>query len=187
MTYTANVPNPSQSLGITQPLINSNFQRIAAVFAINHVDFNSVGEGKHKFVQMPEQSAAPATLVNEGALYTKDVSGSNQLFYRKESNGTQVQFTSFDPTLSDNGTSYIPGGLIFKWGKIDNPPKTGSVIFPVAFPNDCFQVQLSCRTDPGGIQGFWLDSDNPTPTSIKFYYTGSSGSLSRLYWLAIGY
>ena len=49
-----------------------------------------------------EQGAAPGTAVNIGALYTKNVSGQPEFFYREESNGDEVQITS-------GGALNVPG------------------------------------------------------------------------------
>lgn len=44
-------------------------------------------------VYLTEQSSDPNTIANQGALYTKDVAGSTELFLRKDSNGAVVQLT----------------------------------------------------------------------------------------------
>lgn len=98
MTYTANIPLTGESLGSTRDRIRTNFQLIDSVLAINHVAFGSSGQGKHKFLQMPEQGSPPSTGVNEGGLYTaQDTSSSPQtaLFFRNESNGSSIQLTGF--------------------------------------------------------------------------------------------
>lgn len=61
MSYTSNIPLSGESLGSTRDRINQNFQQIDTVLAVNHVPFNDAGEGKHKFLQMPEQASAPTT------------------------------------------------------------------------------------------------------------------------------
>jgi hypothetical protein len=43
---------------------------------------------------LPEQATAPATAANIGALYTKDVSGVSELFYRRDSNGSEIQLSN---------------------------------------------------------------------------------------------
>lgn len=77
MTYTRNIPISGDSLGGTRDRIRTNFQQIDTVMAVNHVAFNSSGEGKHKFVQTPDQTADVASGVNEPVLYAKSIFGTN--------------------------------------------------------------------------------------------------------------
>lgn len=102
MTYTSSLPVSGDSLGSTRDRIRTNFQQIATVEAVNHIAFNELGEGKHKFLQMPIQASAPTTSADEGGLYTKDDSASAPkaaLFYRNESNGTEIQLTGFGGSI----------------------------------------------------------------------------------------
>lgn len=100
MTYTTNIPVTGDSLGGTRDRVRTNFQQIQTVFSVNHVAFNALGEGKHKYLQMPEVTASgagiPTTAVDEGGLYTNPdsaVTPKTALFFRTESNGTSVQLT----------------------------------------------------------------------------------------------
>ncbi len=77
MTYTRNIPISGDSLGGTRDRIRTNFQQIDTVMAVNHVAFNSSGEGKHKFVQTPDQTADVASGVNEPVFYATSISGTN--------------------------------------------------------------------------------------------------------------
>ena len=94
MTYVL-LPNSGQTLGQTRSAIRTNFELIQTVFEQNHVDLDQSPDGKHKFLQMPEQSSAPNTDPNEGGLYCKEVTGiGTQLFFKGENNGTEYQLTS---------------------------------------------------------------------------------------------
>lgn len=77
MTYTRQIPVSGDSLGGTRDRIRTNFQQIDTVMAVNHVAFNSSGEGKHKFVQTPDQTADVASGVNEPVLYATSITGTN--------------------------------------------------------------------------------------------------------------
>ena len=120
MVYNNNIPQPGDRPSASQSQLLGNFQDLKTYLDRNHVaisDPNSnVDEGKHIFLQMPEQASAPSTLANEGGLYTKEVSGATQLFFREESDGNEVQLTSsfLDAT---NGYYQVPGGLLIKWGQ----------------------------------------------------------------------
>jgi len=46
------------------------------------------------YLSLPEQVTGPTTASSEGAVYTKDVSGQPELFYREESDGDEIQLTN---------------------------------------------------------------------------------------------
>jgi len=116
MAYNENIPqatdNPSQSQG--QML--DNFQEISTAFNTNHGNFNAGDQGKHSFLQMPEQSSPPTTLANEAALFSQNSSLTNmtELVFRRESNGDQIEFTGF--LGAANGWTRIASGILLKWG-----------------------------------------------------------------------
>ena len=149
MAYTDNVPQSGQTLGQTQVPINQNFTIIRNVQKINHIDFDSAGEGKHKFLQMPNQVTAPTTLINEIGAYAKSSTGSN-LFLRSESNGSEYKITAFDDTKfavfatntkyetvpqdTFGGWTFLPGGLLLMYGlAVDLPSGNGTISFPKSF------------------------------------------------------
>ena len=149
MSYNNNVPQAGQTLGNTRQPINTNFALIDTVEAVNHVGFNLTGAGKHKFLQMPDQASAPTTAANEGGLYVKAVTGSSELFYRKESNGTEIQLTGVGGS--------IPTIL------------TGSVIFTGTTVNDIVAI-------PANSWGFIIFSntgDRSKTTSGHFFASGT--------------
>jgi hypothetical protein len=145
MVYTVNIPQPDDNPSQSQPQLLANFQEINTVNSVNHVAYNVSGQGKHKFMQMPEQGAAPTTAANEGALYTKEANSITELFYRREGDGTEIQLTTGGVTAANNGTTFLPGGIIINWGRRATP---GAVTFNTAFPNSVFSITLgSNNTD----------------------------------------
>jgi len=111
-----NVPVAGQTLLGSRDLIANNFTVIDAAFTINHIAYNLPDNGKHKFLQLPEQAAAPATAANEAGLYAKvgATSAVTELFFRRESSGTEIAFTESLPAL--NGWTRLPSGLYMEWG-----------------------------------------------------------------------
>jgi hypothetical protein len=85
-------PNPSgDTLRSSRDPIRTNFEIIQNRFEDNHNDYSS-GDGKHKFMQMPEQTSSPTTAANEGALFTRQDQETSSvekasLIYREESDG----------------------------------------------------------------------------------------------------
>lgn len=175
-TPASSAEDPSQS----QPKITANFQEINTFTAVNHVAFNDADQGKHKFLQMPEQSSAPTTAANEGGLYTKEVSGATQLFFREESSGTERQITSAF-TASTNGSCTIPGGLLIQWGLASGVGNDSTITFNTAFSTAVYNIQLTLKRSDTNSRFIYVN----TPTTANFTVKSNAGS-TDVYWLAIG-
>lgn len=204
MTYVTDIPVSGESLGSTRDRIRGNFQENAVVQAINHVAFNSIGEGKHKFLQMPEQVSAPVTLSNEAAFYTKV--GTNpaesNLFFRGENNGFEYQLTTADQTniatfanntayATDNagGWTFLPGNLIMQYGTKTNNPNGGdaTITFPRPFKTAVYSITMSFSRSAGStvIQSARLTNFSSTSLSSFQYFSGSNNN-TPITWMAIG-
>lgn len=111
------VPLITQNLAQTQNPIRVNFQTIDTAFSVNHVSYGIADQGKHKFLQLPEQGVAPATAVNEAGLYSAvgAFSTVSELVFRRENNGVSIPFTEVQQT-GQKGWTRLPSGLVLKWG-----------------------------------------------------------------------
>lgn len=180
MAYSSNIPQASDSPSQSQPLILANFQEIATAFNLNHGDFNDAGnQGKHEFLQMPEQGAAPVTAAGEGALYTKDSGTQPELFWRDESNGTEWQVTN-QATQTTNGSMLFPGGLLMQWGAQSS--SQGAIIsFPTAFSTSVFMVTASANT-----AGVARAAAARNITTAQFEVLISTAGAHVFQWYAIG-
>ncbi len=210
MTFTTNIPVTSDSLGGTRDRIRTNFVQIAAVEAVNHVAFNALGEGKHKFLQMPETTASgsgiPATAANEGGVYV-DVGTSpaqSNLFFRGESNGFSYQLTraiSASTGRFGNNTAYAAnhtggwtflagnatdGGLIIQYGARTSPGSSGTITFPVAFTTGYYSITIGVsRNNSSSTQNVYIDN-SVAPSLSSFSYDSTSSGNDPIYWMAIG-
>lgn len=176
MAFNANIPQPTDTLSQSQADILANFQAIAPLFV----------QGIDPFVIFPVQGSAPSTGASQLAIYSKDVSGTPQLFMRQQSNGTEFNFTS---SLKANaGWTYLPSGVLMKWGRVgitlNNQPITlptgGGIpaftqifniqLTPVDTTNNNFSLGLRSIT---GTTGFTVYCNNPTAgTSLHYLITG---------------
>lgn len=131
LTYYPTLPASSEDPSVSQGKFQINFSSLSSIINANHVDFTSTDYGKHKFCQFPEQSAAPTTLANEGAVYTKRsaLTAATELFFRREGNGTEIEFTGF--LGAGDGWTRLPSGILLKWGT-GTATGAGSATFPVA-------------------------------------------------------
>ncbi len=118
MVYKPAIPQSTDFISQSQKDIIGNFEDASDIWGKPPVGNANVGDhipltnveddhlGGHKKITMPEQSSAPTTLANEMGLYTKDTSGSTEVYYRRESNGTETQVTA--------GGGISIGGLVLR-------------------------------------------------------------------------
>ncbi len=204
MTYVTDIPVSGESLGSTRDRVRGNFQEIAVVEAVNHVAFNATGKGKHKFLQMPEQVSAPATLVNEAGFYSKvgpNPAQTNLFFRAEDSAGTggfEYQLTraieastalfATNTAYTANhagGWTFLPGNLILQYGLRTSigANSTATVTFPVAFTTACFSVSLAPVTSGNPTSQMIV---NANPGTANFVINNNSSTFTRAFWIAIG-
>lgn len=192
MPYNPLIPGPNDLASVSQGQIKDNFTELQNVIQVNHGNFGSGDQGKHKFLQLPEQGSAPTTAVNEAGLYALvgPVSTVTELAFRRENNGTSIVFT--EAVTTANGWTRLPSGMIMQWGLATvstNGTAGTQVTFPIAFPTACRNVQLTQQVTAGGIYDFF--SVVGTPSTTSFYAKpltagGSSTTNKSVYWFAIG-
>ncbi len=191
-TYTPNVPQSTDIPAQSQDQMLQNFQSIddgTNGFALNHISYTDATvnqRGKHKFLQMPEQTVAPATAANEGALFTKELSGITNLIWRQENNGSEIQLTNIAPLPAVNGYSFLPGGIFIQWGLVTpaQSVSTRSVVFPTPFAA-IYNIQvtgLRASSSPGTTDA-WVVSGY-TINGFTIYNNGSHSF--EFLWMAIG-
>lgn len=197
MSYTANTPQSGQTLGFTRPVINSNFQTINTAFAVNHIAFNISGAGKHKFVEMPNQSVIPSPLASaEGTIYCKS-SGIAQLFFTPGISGNEYQLTrAINAGFSEFGTNtayaanhtggwtFLPGGMLLQYGLRSSPGASGAISFPTTFTNNPYSITVSLYR-ASGDHNVLVSSATP-PTTTGFNYICDTGGSIGVFWTAIG-
>lgn len=204
MTYTTDIPISGDTLGGTRDRVRTNFQLIDSINSINHVAYGSLGQGKHKFLQMPEVTASgagvPTTLANEGGLYV-DVGANpaeSNLFFRGESDGFQYQLTKVIQAsnarfgvnivayVADNngGWTFLPGGLLLQYGRRTTPGSSGTITFPVPFPSGVAPFSIQISNERTSARSCSINSAGISATGFS-YFLDTGGSVA-VNWIAIG-
>jgi hypothetical protein len=138
-------------------------------------------------------SAAPKELPQaalSGQILTYDGSTSTWVASSLSSNG-------FNVSLSSNGYTYLPNGIIMQWGKIytTNVVESGAVVtFPIPFPNNCLSITTGVEIDNwSSTSGLNITTLTSNITSTNFDLVlkpvnavAGAGSI-YLVWQAIGY
>lgn len=169
MTFQPSIPLATDLISVSQNDIKNNFTAIGTSFDVNHVDFNVSGAGKHKFVELPNQSGDPAGAATEMTIFSKLSSGASQLFYKRDASATAYQLTGLDPTGTTNGRTFLPGGFILVWGvnmSVANNVATG-YSGGLSFPNNCF-VFIPISISATDIIPIAVQSSTTTQFTIKF-------------------
>lgn len=151
MPYNPNIPQAADLLSQSQGDILANFQALQTLIDVNHVDFASGDQGKHKWVSLPVQGASPVTAATEIALFsrTSALTTVPELCIRFAGNGTVIEATS--TLLANNGWTYLPSGVLLKWGSVAGAgPGAHTAAYPVAATipvfNQVFIVLLQPET-----------------------------------------
>lgn len=172
MTFNPNIPGANDLISQSQSEIQTNFAQSNTIFDIDHVTFDdatSADRGKHRKSTYIEV-ADPTTVANEMAMYAKAVSGATRLFLRQENNGTIFQFSGPDPTAAATGQTFLPGGIILKWGTTSANGTTAITFAGLGlsnFPNNCWQVMVNPVTTTGPtVANDYVYAYSPTTTGF---------------------
>lgn len=198
--YNPNIPQPTDTGATMQPAVLLNFGAISALIDVDHVDFAAVGAGKHKKVTFPVQPVIPVFAAGDIGLFSTQsaTTGVNELYLYNvagESTPISASILSTDPTPANDsdGWTYLPSGLLLKWG---SQTVTGNqaILFPVAADIPVFtqvvSVQLSTQGAAGGDSDRMVTLKTFTPTSITAYGSNRvtlTPAATIFQYLAIGY
>jgi hypothetical protein len=171
------IPNAGQSLGETRDGIKENFTTIQDAFQVDHVAYDATGEGFHSKVTFP-QGTAPTVAVDNVVLYAKDTNSRPTIFMRQENNGSEVQLSGPTPSVGSNGSTFLPGGLLFQWG-FNASAGNASVVFPTAF-SSLYSITIGTRGNSGSSGYHRISTESATGFSVQA--TATSG----FYWMAVG-
>ncbi len=120
-----NVPLTGQTLGVTRVPINQNFSVINAAFLVDHVEYNTAGQGQHNQVTFPVQMAMPAFGAGVNGLYNLNdaTTTKNEVYVHKQNVASSIDVPFTASILGTaavasitEGWSYLPSGVLLKWG-----------------------------------------------------------------------
>ena len=190
MAYDQDTPlNSLEDPSVTEPKFRENFQTLNTFMSINHVDIEttttpSADEGKHKFLQMPEQGSAPTTLENEGAVYTKNVGVLPQLFWRNQSDTSEQQITNVSATVTGPAFALnFASGLQIRTGTISHTGTSTPVSFTPNFSSTSYSVVLTPIGSAALVTAWNAQSLSVSGFTIA---STSSGGGASFYYIALG-
>ncbi len=178
IAYNLGIPNAPNNPSTDQPNMKTNNDNIATFVAVDHVGFNTAGSGQHNQVTFHANNV-PSVPTSPPILFTDTVAGLPQLkFFSGDAAHSSNQYV-----VSANGSTFLLGGIIMKWGQVTAIDNT-TISFPVAFPNNCFNVQItvdaitvlptlvtvSGTPIPGGFTPRVKDTNGATVAPVTIFY-----------------
>lgn len=194
MTYNAGIPNANDFISNSQQQIKDNFGQLNTQFGIDHVAFNTGsgnGTGLHKKVTL-EVVVDPAADANDIILYNKQVGYTgpttrNELFMRQSSaNGsTVIQLSDLFQAINSgtNGSTFLPGGLVIKWGQFTFSGTSSSQSFVSAFNTTAQVVLLTPFNAAAANSNWYINTWNASSLTVSTVGAVSSASFT---YMAIG-
>lgn len=195
------VPLASQTLGITQPLMRTNFSNIGSAFTVDHVDYAISGAGQHKYVTFPVQSAMPVVIAagtNVLANIAFAGTAKNEIFVHKQNSVTTADIpmtasilgtTVVTNTITNNVWGYLPSGLIVASGFATGTGSTPvNINIGFAFSN-ILSVTLTPYTNLPGAANYTVSLVGVTGASSFTAFvstkTGTVAATGQFTWMAI--
>lgn len=173
-TYNPNIPTGTINLNEDYLNLQANFKALDDVYQQDHVPLTdtTVQKGYHTAVHLAAQGSTPAGALNTFMLLDRnDDDGYNtwdQLIARPGTNSSYPLTRNFTPDIALEGRTFLAGGLVIMWGRFNLTKNTEQTyLFPDAFINNCYNVQLTMKYAP---------SDPPSSDSLNY----AVGAVSNL-------
>ena len=171
----------------------SNTTKIRNYPTILQDNFNSVEQGdlslKYQALNIDERAGDPTRSDDTMIIFSKNDGSNTELYVMNDQNPADViQMTKGTPNISpggfsDNGETFIPGGLLLKYGNYLAVATTGTITFSsvglTAFPNNLFNVLITNKTSSTTRI---ISAQNFSTTSFDF----ATNFVGNFCWMAIG-
>ena len=193
MAYQPTIPLATDQLSQSQGDIQGNFIALSSWVQTDHVNFNTPNAGQHNFVTMPQQSVDPAITGTATDLrtYNKaynagvDPSNRNEIYLQRMDGSPSIPITASKSStgLGSVGYSYLPSGVIVKWGA--GTCVAGTVVINTngngPNTNALYNVQLTARSDAGTVGILAISQITATTFTVT-----STAANTQFIWVAFG-
>lgn len=204
--YQPGIPTGTVKLNTDYENIRNNFTRADTSFGTDHVPFssNTPQNGYHTSIHFNPISTTATNLPNNnppqtppvvpgiGQLFSSQITdgyGTDTALFSLTGNGLLTQLTSnFVPNLSPtNGSTFLPGGIVLKWGFGSAAPLSTNlrINFTTPFANSCFNVILTHfknTTNSFNKTDYWVNAKDVN----GFDLVNDNSHTWQYSWFAIG-
>lgn len=191
LTYNNAIPQATDAFATSQPQILTNFASIESLIDVDHEDFASPEYGQHAKVTFPVQGSAPVFAAGSVGLYNLNSSLTtlNELFLTNSA-GATYPITGVEAATT--GWTYLPSGLLLKWGTSAGNGST-TIVFPVAATipvfNNVFTAQVTDSFNSVADTNTYVRFSTFSTVSITVYCssrTVTGAANTSFNWLVIG-
>ena len=184
-TYTTDIPDGPNNPSNDQPDMKINTNSIDSIIAVDHVGFNTAKGGFHKQVKFSANQSAPGFGTGVGDIYANTAVGNSWPFWQNALGSTQLAGPT--STSASNGSTYLPGGIILKWGFV-NSITNGTVTFTTAFPNNIFAVMTTAyySGSASGVGATTLRKSQVLVTGFEWTFNTNASNYTGFNWIAVG-
>lgn len=193
MPYQPNIPLATDQLSQSQGDIQGNFQTLSTWVQVDHTNFDTVNQGQHNFTTFPQQAVDPANTATASdlRLYNKaynagvDPSNRNEVYLQRMDASPSIPITATKSSagLGAVGYTYLPSGVLIKWGA--GTCVAGTVIINTAGNgpnfNAMYNVQLTARSDAGTVGILAVNQITATTFTVT-----STAANTQFIWVAFG-
>ncbi len=167
LVYNNNIPQTTDAFATSQPQILTNFASIETLIDVDHEDFSDNEYGQHKKVSFPVQLSAPTFAAGTVGMYNNNstLTTFNELFINNQA-GVNYPITAAQRATT--GWTYLPSGLLIKWGVSAGNGAT-TIVFPTAGTIPVFNNVYTA----GVTDSFNSASDTDTYVRLSTYSTVS--------------
>lgn len=132
---------------------------------------------------------------NSGSALTSDkIIANKDYFLRYDLSNTRFVLLSIGDTDSflgsaaTNGYQYLHNGIIVQWGTNNPSGGNGTIVFPIAFPNNCYNVTSSPQDTTAQGEGSASSDFTTTNFRLTIFNTNTGVPISAGIgsWIAIG-
>jgi hypothetical protein len=186
-------PLAAQAKNASQPLIRQNFQILQAYLQVNHETLSGVaGQGKHIKTELLNSAAHPLVAATDVTLYNflNATTGLQELYVKRTGAGGIPGVPMTASLNAVNGWTYLPSGLLMKWGTSAANGNTN-----VAYAGPAFTTVLTAQVSP--LFAAAGDADcavriisyaNPAQLNVYLSHRFNAGSANASFtYLAIGF
>lgn len=135
------------------------------------------------------ESNDPSAIPNAVIVFAREDTANNDQLYAIDENSVKQQLTFFgNYTIAASGLTYLPGAAILQWFTVLVTGNTTSqtITFPTAFPNNCFNINLTPEISGTGDDDTDLYIVGGTITKTDFAVRNSTGANYTMHVQAIG-
>lgn len=180
-TYTRGIPNGPNNPSADQPIMQTNANSTDSILDIDLYGFNDNNGGLHQKSTYVVQGSDPVPVNTDGSqgiVYSKAVSGIAEIFINRYGSATPVQLTNGAVSITNNGYTFLPGGLILQWGTVTGTVAGNPFAFPITFTT-IYSLTGAVRSAPAQAMSFANVANNGA-TALSASGTPIIG------WMAIG-